>query len=363
MATTPRKSRPRAAARSSGALPHGLTAQQCRDMYRKMVQIRHFEDHAAEAYAQAKVGGFLHLYIGEEAVAVGAIAAVREDDHILGHYRDHGYALARGCDVRACMAELFGRDTGICHGRGGSMHLADASRHFWGGHAIVGSHIPIGAGMAYAMQYLEQPLVVLDFFGDGATGNGIFHEGLNMAALWNLPVVFICENNLYGMGATLAEESPVSDMMIKAEGYTMPAVQCDGMDVLSVYGAVQQAAEHCRSGKGPFFVEAMTYRFRGHSMADPELYRDKEEVRRWRELDPIPRFGDFLVQQRITSLQELAEVNEEVEAEMLEAVRFADSSPWPEPDSVDRWIYAKPIDPEAPEEAPSLAGDPAGAAT
>ncbi|MGC8473503.1 MAG: thiamine pyrophosphate-dependent enzyme, partial [Candidatus Dormibacteria bacterium] len=236
-------------------------------------------------------------------------------------------------------------------------------RHFWGGHAIVGSHIPIGAGMAYAMQYREEPLVVLDFFGDGATGNGIFHEGLNMAALWNLPVVFICENNLYGMGATLAEESPVSDMMIKAEGYTMPAVQCDGMDVLSVYGAVQQAAEHCRSGKGPFFVEAMTYRFRGHSMADPELYRDKEEVRRWRELDPIPRFGDFLVQHRITSPQELAEVNEEVEAEMLEAVRFADDSPWPDPDSVDRWIYAKPINPEAPEEAASMAGDPAGAVT
>ncbi len=315
-------------------------------MYRQMVQIRRFEEHAAEAYAQAKVGGFLHLYIGEEAVAVGAINAARDDDHLLTHYRDHGYALARGCDAKACMAELFGRDTGLCHGRGGSMHLADAGRHFWGGHAIVGGHIPIGAGMAYAMQYLKQPQVVLDFFGDGATGAGIFHEGLNMAALWNLPVVFVCENNLYGMGATLAEESPVKEMVIKAEGYTMPAVQCDGMDVLSVYGAVQEATEHARSGRGPYFVEALTYRFRGHSMADPELYRDKAEVQRWRAQDPIPAFGAFLVEHRICSEQELAQVGEEVEQDMLDAVAFADSSPWPQASEIERWLYAKPIDPD-----------------
>jgi pyruvate dehydrogenase E1 component alpha subunit len=316
-------------------------------MYRQMVQIRHFEDHAAEAYAQAKVGGFLHLYIGEEAVAVGALNAARDTDHVLAHYRDHGYALARGCDPKACMAELFGREDGLCHGRGGSMHLAESARHFWGGHAIVGSHIPIGAGMAYAMQYQQRDEIVLDFFGDGATGNGIFHEGLNMAALWNLPIIFICENNLYGMGATLAEESPVTEMKIKAEGYTMPAVQCDGMDVLSVYDAIQKAAEHCRSGKGPFFVEALTYRFRGHSMADPELYRAKAEVQRWRTKDPIPRFGEFCVKHGICSAKELAQVNEEVEQEMLDAVAFADKSPWPDPADVARWIYAKPIDPES----------------
>jgi pyruvate dehydrogenase E1 component alpha subunit len=312
-----------------------------------MVLIRRFEDHAAEAYAQAKVGGFLHLYIGEEAVAVGALNAARVTDHLLGHYRDHGYALTRGCDPKACMAELFGREDGLCHGRGGSMHLAEASRNFWGGHAIVGAHIPIAAGMAYAMQYRQRDEIVLDFFGDGATGNGIFHEGLNMAALWSLPVIFICENNLYGMGATLAEESPVSEMKIKAEGYTMPSVQCDGMDVISVYGAVQEAAEHCRSGKGPFFVEALTYRFRGHSMADPELYRDKAEVQRWRARDPIPRFGELCVQHGVCSPQELAQINEEVEQQMLEAVAFADQSPWPDPAEVGRWIYAKPIDPEA----------------
>ncbi|MGH7698140.1 MAG: pyruvate dehydrogenase (acetyl-transferring) E1 component subunit alpha [Candidatus Dormibacteria bacterium] len=331
-----------------GDLPLGLTPAQCRQMYRQLVRIRRFEEHAAEAYAQAKVGGFLHLYIGEEAVAVGALGAARETDHVLGHYRDHGYALTRGCDPKACMAELFGRQDGLCHGRGGSMHLADASRHFWGGYAIVGSHIPIGAGMAYAMQYQGSDQIVLDFFGDGATGNGIFHEGLNMAALWNLPVIFVCENNLYGMGATLAEESPVKEMMIKAEGYTMPARQCDGMDVLSVYEAVAEAAAHCRSGKGPYFVEALTYRFRGHSMADPELYRDKAEVQRWRTQDPIPRFGDFCVRHRVCSERELVQINEELEQEMLEAVAFADRSPWPDPAEVDRFIYAKPIDPEAP---------------
>ncbi|MGH7665795.1 MAG: pyruvate dehydrogenase (acetyl-transferring) E1 component subunit alpha [Candidatus Dormibacteria bacterium] len=355
--TRTRRARPRGGARGtkSASLPWGLTPAQCRQIYRQMVLIRHFEQHAAEAYAQAKVGGFLHLYIGEEAVAVGALAACREDDHVLGHYRDHGYALARGCDPKACMSELFGREDGLCRGRGGSMHLANASLHFWGGYAIVGSHIPIGAGMAYAMQYQKSDEIVLDFFGDGATGNGIFHEGLNMAALWRLPIIFICENNLYGMGATLAEESPVNEMKIRAEGYTMPALQCDGMDVLAVYAAVQQAAEHCRSGEGPFFIEALTYRFGGHSMADPELYRDKAEVRRWRTEDPIPKFGDFCVQHQICSQLELAQVNEEVEQEMLEAVAFADQSPWPDPAQVGHGVYAKPIDPEAAT-APGMAG-------
>jgi pyruvate dehydrogenase E1 component alpha subunit len=329
-------------------------------MYRQMVEIRRFEEHAAEAYAQAKVGGFLHLYIGEEAVAVGAINAARDSDHVIGHYRDHGYALARGCDPRACMAELFGREDGLCHGRGGSMHLADASKNFWGGYAIVGSHIPVGTGMAFAMQYRQREEIVLDFFGDGATGNGIFHEGLHMAALWNLPVIFICENNLYGMGASLAEASPVAEMTAKAEG-TMPAIQCDGMDVLSVYAAVQQAADHCRAGQGPYFVEALTYRLRGHSMADPELYRDKAEVQSWRVRDPIPRFGDFCVESELCSSQELAQIGQEVEGQMLDAVAFAERSPWPDPAEVGRWIYAKPIDPEA--EAPASNPGTAGAAT
>ncbi|MGA2873023.1 MAG: pyruvate dehydrogenase (acetyl-transferring) E1 component subunit alpha [Candidatus Dormibacteria bacterium] len=352
---------PRGPKRAKGAaLPLGLTPAQCLHMYRQMVEIRRFEEHAAEAYAQAKVGGFLHLYIGEEAVAVGAINAARDSDHVIGHYRDHGYALARGCDPRACMAELFGREDGLCHGRGGSMHLADASKNFWGGYAIVGSHIPVGTGMAFAMQYRQREEIVLDFFGDGATGNGIFHEGLHMAALWNLPVIFICENNLYGMGASLAEASPVAEMTAKAEG-TMPAIQCDGMDVLSVYAAVQQAADHCRAGQGPYFVEALTYRLRGHSMADPELYRDKAEVQSWRVRDPIPRFGDFCVESELCSSQELAQIGQEVEGQMLDAVAFAERSPWPDPAEVGRWIYAKPIDPEA--EAPASNPGTAGAAT
>ena len=323
-----------------------------------MVLIRHFEEHAAEAYAQAKIGGFLHLYIGEEAVAVGALAAARPTDDLLTHYRDHGYALARGCDPAACMAELFGKATGLSRGRGGSMHLADRSRHFWGGYAIVGSHIPIGTGMAYAAKYQARDDVVLEFFGDGATGNGIFHEGLNMAALWKVPVVFICENNLYGMGATLAEESPVKDMVIRAEGYTMPARQCDGMDVISVYETVADAVAHARAGHGPFFVECLTYRFRGHSMADPELYRDKEEVRRWRALDPIARFGALLVDERICTEQELTLVNEQVEQEMLQAVAAADLAPVPDPATAGDLVYANPIDPAQPSPPP----DPAEAA-
>ncbi len=331
-------------------------------MYRQMVLIRHFEEHAAEAYAQAKIGGFLHLYIGEEAVAVGALAAARPTDPLLTHYRDHGYALARGCDPTRCMAELFGRATGLSRGRGGSMHLADRSRHFWGGHAIVGSHIPIGTGMAYAAKYHRREDVVLEFFGDGATGNGIFHEGLNMAALWKVPVVFICENNLYGMGATLAEESPVKDMVIRAEGYTMPARQCDGMDVLAVYETVQAACAHARGGNGPFFVECLTYRFRGHSMADPELYRDKEEVQRWRALDPIPRFGARLVAERLCTERELTAINEQVEQEMLQVVAAADAAPVPDPATVAEMIYANPIDPAAPVMALGAAPPPAPAA-
>ncbi len=347
--------------RRSPALPADLTAERCRQLYRQMVLIRRFEEHAAEAYAQAKVGGFLHLYIGEEAVAVGALAAARPTDDVLSHYRDHGYALARGCDPTACMAELFGRATGVSRGMGGSMHLADRSRHFWGGHAIVGSHIPIGTGMAYAAKLQGRDDVVLEFFGDGATGNGIFHEGLNMAALWKVPVVFVCENNLYGMGATLAEESPVRDMVIRAEGYTMPALQCDGMDVVAVYETLRVAIAHAREGRGPYFVECLTYRFRGHSMADPELYRDKDEVRRWRALDPITRFGARLVAERISTEQELTAVGDEVEEEMLRVVAAADAGAVPDLATLSQLVYAHPIDPTTPpaDQEPQLAPRPA----
>ena len=303
-------------------------------MYRQMLLIRRFEEHAAEGYAQARIGGFLHLYIGEEAVAVGALHAARPDDHLITHYRDHGYALVRGCDPGAVMAELYGRSGGVVGGRGGSMHLADAGRHFWGGHAIVGGHIPIAVGLALAQHRKQTGLVVIDVFGDGATAIGMFHEAMNMAMIWKAPVVFLCENNLYGMGARLAEQSPVKKLVDRASGYNMPAAQCNGMDPVDMYRVVRTACEHARSGEGPYFVEALTYRFRGHSMADPEMYRPREEVREWRTKDPIPAYAKVLVEHGVATEEELQRLDQEVEQEVLEAVRFAEESPPPDPSTV-----------------------------
>lgn len=351
-------SRPSPARRRSGGAGGGAAAAQSRDraalqglddatlllMYRQMLLIRRFEEHAAESYAQAKVGGFLHLYIGEEAVAVGALHAARPDDHLITHYRDHGYALVRGCAPGAVMAELYGRSTGVVGGRGGSMHLADASKHFWGGHAIVGGHIPVAVGLALAQQRKQTGLIVVDVFGDGATAIGMFHEAMNMAMIWRTPAVFLCENNLYGMGARLAEQSPVKQLVDRARGYDMPAAQCDGMDPLDTYRVMRQACEHARSGEGPYFVEALTYRFRGHSMADPEMYRTREEVREWRTKDAIPAFAGVLVAHDVASDADLHGIDQEVEAEVVEAVRFADESPPPSPDTVFDGIYAAPVE-------------------
>jgi pyruvate dehydrogenase E1 component alpha subunit len=313
----------------------GLDDETLLTMYRQMLLIRRFEEHAAEAYAQAKIGGFLHLYIGEEAVAVGALHGARPDDHLITHYRDHGYALVRGCEPGAVMAELYGKATGVVAGRGGSMHLADASKHFWGGHAIVGGHIPVAVGLA---------LAVIDVFGDGATAIGMFHEAMNMAMIWRTPVVFLCENNLYGMGATLIEQSPVDKLIDRARGYNMPAAQADGMDPLDMYRVIREASEHARRGEGPFFVEALTYRFRGHSMADPEMYRTRDEVREWRAKDPIPAFGRRLTAAGVATDDELKRIDGEVEEEVLAAVRFAEESPPPDPSTVFDHIYAAPVE-------------------
>jgi pyruvate dehydrogenase E1 component alpha subunit len=253
-----------------GQLPGvALPKSELLEMYRLMVLIRRFEEVAAEQYALGKIAGFLHLYIGEEAVAVGAIRAMDPDDHLVTHYRDHGYALALGLDPRRCMAELFGKATGLVGGRGGSMHFADASKHFWGGYAIVAGLLPIAAGLGLASKYLNQRRVAVAIFGDGATNNGAFHEALNFAALWKLPVLFLCENNQYGMGTAVQYASAVREMYRKACAYDIPAERVDGQNVLAVYEAMKRALEHCRSGNGPYFLEALTYRYRGHSMADP----------------------------------------------------------------------------------------------
>lgn len=329
---------------SQSILPYTLTKSELLEMYRLMVLIRRFEEVAAEQYTLGKIGGFLHLYIGEEAVAVGAIRAMEPEDHLITHYRDHGYALALGLDPGRCMAELFGKATGLVGGRGGSMHFADASRRYWGGHTLVGDVPPLAAGLAFASKYLGKREVTVAIFGEGATNCGAFHEGLNIAALWKLPVLFLCENNLYGMGTAVQIASAVREMYRKACAYDIPAEQVDGQDVLAVYEATKRALAHCREGNGPYFLEALTYRFRGHSMADPETYRSKDEVDEWRrQRDPIILFRDRLLKQNIASEEEFSAIDQAVEQTVQEAVRFAEESPEPDPATLTRFVYADPI--------------------
>jgi pyruvate dehydrogenase E1 component alpha subunit len=317
--------------------------QRLLDWYRQMYLIRRFEEAAAEMYALGKVGGFLHLYIGEEAVAVGAMAALQPQDHLLTHYRDHGYALARGCDPGAVMAELFGRSTGVTHGMGGSMHLVDAERNFWGGHAIVGGHIVIAPGLALAAVMQNEKRVVVDVFGDGATAIGEFHEGVNLAAIWNLPVIFLVENNLYGMGARPEEQFKVPEIFRRAQTYGIPGKRVDGMDVTAVNRVMTEAIERARAGGGPTIVEAITYRFRGHSMADAESYRQKAEVRKWQKRDPIRVLDEALVKGGLVARRELHEIQRRVEMQVQDAVVFADTSPFPSLDTLFQNIYAMPL--------------------
>ncbi|MBA3336087.1 MAG: pyruvate dehydrogenase (acetyl-transferring) E1 component subunit alpha [Chloroflexia bacterium] len=308
--------------------------------YRQMYLIRRFEEKAAEMYAHGKIGGFLHLYIGEEAVAVGAINALEERDHIVTHYRDHGYPLVRGTEPKRIMAELFGRETGTSLGRGGSMHICDVKRNFWGGYAIVGGHIPPATGLAWASKYLKQDRVVLCIFGDGATNEGEFHEAANLASVWKLPIIFLIENNLYGMGTAIPYVSAVTEMYKKACAYDIPAEQVDGMDPLAVYGTVKHALDHCRAGKGPYLLEALTFRYRGHSMADPEQYREKQEVEEWRPRDPIPTFREDLIAAKVATEAALKAIESEVEQCVNEAVEFAEASAEPELSTLFDHLYA-----------------------
>jgi pyruvate dehydrogenase E1 component alpha subunit len=310
------------------------------ELYRQMYLIRRFEERAAEQYAYGKIGGFLHLYIGEEAVAVGAIHALTERDHLVTHYRDHGYALAIGVEPGPAMAELFGKETGTTNGRGGSMHLTHTERNFWGGYAIVAGHIPLATGLGLAIKHQKQDAVSMCIFGDGSTNAGAFHEALNMAAIWKLPVIFLCENNLYGMGTAVEYVSAVPQMATKAAAYDMPAEIVDGQDVLAMYEITKKAVEHCKSGQGPFFIEAMTYRFRGHSMADPESYRDREEIEQYRSQDPIINFRDKLLEAKIAKQPDFDKIEEIIEQQMEEAVKFADESDFPDPSTLHEHIYA-----------------------
>ena len=310
-----------------------------REWLATMMLIRRFEERAGEMYARAKVGGFLHLSIGEEATIVGSARALRESDYLVSTYRSHGHALVRGTPPENVMAELFGRVDGCSHGRGGSMHMFDYKRRFMGGYGIVGGNLPIAAGVALASDYNATDEVTLCTFGDGACNQGTFGETLNLAALWRLPVVFMVTNNQFGMGTALRRHSAVTDLQHKGEGLGVPGMRCDGMDVLDTHAVLCRAVAQVRAERRPVLVEAITYRFRGHSMADPEQYRSKEEVAQWRARDPIPAFGELLVREGLLSAQEREQIDAEAMARVDDAVRFADASPFPEPDSLYDDVY------------------------
>jgi pyruvate dehydrogenase E1 component alpha subunit len=308
-------------------------------MYEQMVLCREFEEACAEQYTKGHITGFLHLYSGQEAVAVGATAALHQDDYVLSAYREHPQAIVRGAEPKRVMAELFGKSTGICKGKGGSMHLFDPDLSFMGGYAIVGGQFPIAVGLAYAARFRNEDRISACFFGDGAVNQGNFHEALNWARLWELPVLFICENNNYGIGTSVERASALADVHKRACGYDIPAVRIDGMDVIAVHEAVKWGAEWVREHSRPYLIEAITYRFRGHSMADPGKYRAAAEVELWKARDPIPAFAKRLLEEGITSQEQLDALKDKAGAVVLEAVKFAEESPWPEDSAVYEDIY------------------------
>ena len=311
------------------------------EMYYEMVLIRRLEERAAELYQQGKIGGFLHLYIGQEAVSTGLISARKPQDRLITAYRDHGVALNAGIPARAVMAELLGKATGTSKGKGGSMHMADVEKNYWGGHAVVGAHLPIATGLALGDQYQGKDGVTICMFGDGATNIGFFHEALNLSKVWNLPILWVCENNQYGMGTSVDRASAVIEIRQKAQGYDIPNERVNGMDVIEVRMAAEKHLEYVRSGNGPFFLEAVTYRYRGHSMGDPERYRQKDEVEKWQEEDPISIYRRYLLKDKIVRATQLDDLEMKVEAEVQNAVEFAESSPEPAAEELFADIYAE----------------------
>ena len=313
-------------------------------LYRTMLLIRRFEEKSAEMYALAKIAGFLHLYIGQEAVAVGCISATRPDDYIISSYRDHGHCLARGSDPKKVMAELFGRATGLCKGKGGSMHLIDVERHFMGGYAIVGGHLPLAVGLAFAARYRQEDRVVICFFGDGALPSGQSHEAFNLAALWKLPVIFVCENNRYGMGTPLQREMVLyKDITDRAKAHGIEAEQVNGMDVLAVRELTEHVVQTIRETPQPFFIEALTYRFMGHSMSDPAHghYRTREEVQEARKQDPLVLLKEKILKEGVGTETEFKQMEKEIGDLVNECITFADDSPFPDPTSLHEDVYVE----------------------
>ena len=307
----------------------------------QMLRIRRFEEKCFELYSAAKIRGFMHLYDGEEAVAVGVIETLRLEDAVVATYREHGQALARGVSMASAMAEMYGKQEGCARGRGGSMHLFDAATHFYGGNAIVAGGLPLAVGLALADKMQKRPYVTACFFGDGAVQEGEFHESMNLAALWQLPVLFVCENNLYAMGVPLAISDSVTELVRKAAAYEVEATAVDGMDVLAVHAAAQTAGQYVREGHGPYFLECRTYRFRAHSMFDAELYRSKEEVEEWRKRDPIVRLTRQLQAEGLLTEADITQLEREVADEVQAAVAFAEAGTWEPVEDLERFVYSE----------------------
>jgi pyruvate dehydrogenase E1 component alpha subunit/2-oxoisovalerate dehydrogenase E1 component len=315
--------------------PHGL------HLLRQMVRIRRLEEKCAELYGAMKIRGFLHLYIGEEPVAVGVMEALTPDDSIVATYREHGQALARGVSAATIMAEMYGKQEGCSRGRGGSMHLFDKEARFYGGNAIVGGGLPLAIGLALADKMQGNQRVTCCFFGDGAVAEGEFHETMNLASLWQLPVLFVCENNMYAMGTALRYTQAETDLTKRARSYNMPAAAVDGMQVLAVEAAAKKAADFVRTRQAPYFLECRCYRFRGHSAFDTELYRSKEEVEIWKKQDPIVTFTQYLREQGLVGPEDLAEIEREVAIEMEAAIEFAEAGTWEPVEDLTRFVYSE----------------------
>ncbi len=310
------------------------------EMYRTMVKIRHFEEMADRLYALGKVHGTMHLSAGQEAVAVGTGFAHTTDDYLLNHHRGHGHFIASGADVNKMMAEFLGKDTGYCHGRGGSMHIADVEANNLGANGIVGGGIELAAGVGLAIQMKKSDQIVLALFGDGAANEGIFHESMNMSAIWHLPVIYLCENNHYGMSAEVERVSAKVPFKFRAAAFDVPGYFIDGNDVLAVYEFIKNAADVCRAGEGPVFIETETYRYFGHSKSDRNLYRSREEIQQWKDRDPIERFKKLLMDADILTEDQVEKIENDMEQVIEEAVEFAENSPEPDVETVTEWVYA-----------------------
>ena len=307
----------------------------------QMMLIRRFEEKAAEQYTKAKIRGFLHLYVGEEAVAVGVTQALNDDDNVLSTYREHGHALARGIDAEVIMAEMYGKQEGCSKGRGGSMHLFDKSKNFYGGNAIVCGHLPMAVGMALASKKQKKPNITCCFFGEGAAAEGEFHEAMNLAALWQVPVLFVCENNLYAMGTAIRYTHSMQELEKKGATYGIESVSVDGMDLKKVMDAANTAVQKVRSSGKPYLLVCNTYRFRAHSMFDAELYRDKKEVEEWKKHDPIPQFQQYLLQEKLITEAEITEFESKIETKIQKAVDFAEAGTWEPLDQLTRFVYSE----------------------